>query len=220
VALALAFGIPSLVALGHYKHTPWWAVVGLIAAAGFALAALFFFVAPLLAKRASRPAVPTAPPAEDDGQPRPPLVVTILEDSKFISYRRIALIAALHVQVENTTDEPIQAAGYIYTTDTEGAPTWDQVASQEDGLAVEREVARLEQSQEYGQPLRHYLRIPARTCVSGWMLFAVNRDPAGGTPACTVGVRDSLGNIYSETLPKSRPRIYGPIQDWIGYRED
>jgi tRNA_anti-like len=72
VALALAFGIPSLIAIGHYKGTPWWAVPGLVVAAIFFLAALFFFVAPWLAKRASR-AEPAPRPGDDPpAQKAPP----------------------------------------------------------------------------------------------------------------------------------------------------
>jgi hypothetical protein len=51
LAVALGFGVPSFVAIGHYKRTPWWAVAGILLAAVFFLAALFLFVSPLLGKR-------------------------------------------------------------------------------------------------------------------------------------------------------------------------
>lgn len=51
VALALAFGILSLVAAGHYKRTPWWVWPGVAVAAIFFVGALCFFVVPLLSKR-------------------------------------------------------------------------------------------------------------------------------------------------------------------------
>lgn len=51
VALALAFGIPSLVAAGHYGRTPWWVWPGVAVAVIFFVGALCFFVVPLLGKR-------------------------------------------------------------------------------------------------------------------------------------------------------------------------
>jgi hypothetical protein len=50
-ALALILGIPSLVAAGQYKKTPWWVWPGVAVAAIFFVAALYFFVVPLLGKR-------------------------------------------------------------------------------------------------------------------------------------------------------------------------
>ncbi len=159
------------------------------------------------AERSRREAAELASPEDQD---RPPLVVTILEDSKFSNWRHMAMIAALHVEVENTTDAPIDVQGYGYTFDTEGASLWSHEASSEDRLAIEREMHRRDQAQEYGQPLRIYGRIPARSRVSGWVLLAVNRKPQGGTPECTVIVTDDVGNEYRAKLPKREPQIYGP----------
>lgn len=53
VALALIFGIPSLVAAGHYKRTPWWVWPGVVIAVVFFLVSVFFFVSPLLRKQSS-----------------------------------------------------------------------------------------------------------------------------------------------------------------------
>jgi len=61
MAAALFLGVPSLVAAGHYKHTPWWALPGIALAAIFFLVAVFIIVAPWLFRR-SPPAVP-GPPA-------------------------------------------------------------------------------------------------------------------------------------------------------------
>jgi hypothetical protein len=55
MAATLVFGIPSLIATGHYKHTPWWAYAGLAVAAILLLVSLFlFFVAPRLSRRSRR----------------------------------------------------------------------------------------------------------------------------------------------------------------------
>ena len=68
VALALIFAIPSLVAAGQYKRTPWWVWPGVAVAAIFFVVALFFFAVPLVKR--SRPAselVGTQAPAVEEG---------------------------------------------------------------------------------------------------------------------------------------------------------
>jgi hypothetical protein len=139
----------------------------------------------------------------------PNLIVTIMEDSRFEDWQYIALIAALHVQVENTTDTDILVKGYGFTYDNEGRPLWDHQASDDDRRSVEGEIHRRLERQEYGQPLINYMRIPARTRISGWYVTDVTRNPSGGTPECTVIVRDDTGNQYRAVLPKREPRIYG-----------
>ena len=43
----------------------------------------------------------------------------------------------------------------------------------------------------------------------GLAVEAVTRDPAGGTPRCTVVIKDELGDEYRATLPKREPQVYG-----------
>ncbi len=139
----------------------------------------------------------------------PNLIVTIMEDSKFENWKRIVLIAALHVQVENTTDTDILVAGYSFTYDNEGRPLWYEQASADDNRSVEQEFQRRKERQEPGQPLPNYMRIPAHARVSGWLVTGVTLRPKGGTPECTVIVRDDTGNTYQATLPRREPQTYG-----------
>ena len=50
---------------------------------------------------------------------RPALAVKIMKDSTFENWKHIALIAALHVQVKNTTDKAILVSGHAYASDSE-----------------------------------------------------------------------------------------------------
>jgi hypothetical protein len=71
MAVALGFGVPSFVAIGHYKHTPWWAVAGILLAGVFFLAALFLFVSPRIGKPTrgtDRPSLQSATDAVDTPQ--------------------------------------------------------------------------------------------------------------------------------------------------------
>jgi hypothetical protein len=139
----------------------------------------------------------------------PAFIVKIMDDSQFENWQYIAMIAALHVQVENTTDTDIPVAGYAYTCDTGGQPPWDHQASAEERMSITREIARRQDRQEHGQPNRNYARIPGRTRIDAWLLVPMTRNPAGGTLPCTITVMDDIGNRYQATLPGHEPQTYG-----------
>jgi hypothetical protein len=145
---------------------------------------------------------------EREVEAAPPLIVKILDDSQFENWKYIALIAALHIQVENTTDAPILIGGYAWTSPCDGEPQWDDHATGDEILSIKREIARRDETQQHGQPLRHYARIGPHQSISGWFLVPVTRKPRGGTPACTIIVSDSVGNEYRATLPARSPQVY------------
>lgn len=135
-------------------------------------------------------------------------MVTILEDSRFENWKYIALIVALHVQVENTTNAPILVGGYAYISSGGEGAAWDHQATGEEIMSVRREIGRRDETQQYGQPLRNFARIGAGQTISGWFLIPVNRPPAGGTPACTVIVKDDVSNEYRATLPARERQVH------------
>jgi hypothetical protein len=139
--------------------------------------------------------------------PLPALIVTII-DNKFENWHYIALLAAFHVQIENTTDADILVASYGFTCDYEGLQPWDHQASGDNIMCLRREIHRRQERQEYGPTLRNYARILAGTRISGWYLTAVTRNPRGGTPECVVVVTDDIGNEYRAVLAKQEPQIY------------
>ena len=139
----------------------------------------------------------------------PPLIVRIMPDSQFENWRYIALIAALHVQVKNTTDTPIPIGGYAFTSDPSAGLAWRTQATGEEIMSIRREIARRDETQHYGQLLRNFARIGAHETISGWFLVAVNRPPADGTPACTVIVEDGVRNEYRATLRAREPQVHG-----------
>jgi len=140
---------------------------------------------------------------------RPALTVKIMGDSQFENWKHIALIAALHVQVKNTTDKPVLVSGYAYTSDSGGDAPWDSQVTGDQAMSVKREIYRRDEMQQYGQPLRHFARITPGQTISGWFLIPVNRPPGGGTPACTVIVKDDVSNQYRATLSAREPQVYG-----------
>ncbi len=76
-------------------------------------------------------------------------------------------------------------------------------------MSVRREIHRREETQQYGQPLRNFARIAPGETISGWFLVAVNRPPGGGTLACTVVVKDDVGNQYRASIPARKPQVHG-----------
>jgi hypothetical protein len=140
---------------------------------------------------------------------RPALAVRIMKDSRFENWKHIALIVALHVQVKNTTDMEILVSGYAFTSDTGGDASWTSHVSGDDAMSVRSEIHRREETQQYGQLLRNFMRIAPGQTVSGWFLEAANRPPGGGTPACTIIVKDDVSNQYRATLPARGPQVHG-----------
>src|SRR5260370_14338019 len=140
---------------------------------------------------------------------RDPLVVTLLDDCQFENWQHIAVIAYLHIQIENTTSNDIRVGGYAFTCDNEGREPWEGSASTAQRQSVTQEIHRREEQQEPGQMIRNFRRIAARQTVSGWLLTTITPIPARGTPTCTVIVNDDLRNAYWTTLPKREPRTYG-----------
>jgi hypothetical protein len=152
-----------------------------------------------------------APAPGGPGSAFPPLVVKILPDSRFVSWQKTAMIAALHVEIENTTTRDIVIDGYEFTCDNEGQPLWDHQTSADERISLLREIKRRDDSGEHGPRLRDITRIASRNRISGWLLMPVSRDSGGGTPGCTVAVRDVPGNRYLAKLPRQEPRTYAPV---------
>jgi hypothetical protein len=145
--------------------------------------------------------------ASGEHEVKPSLVVSVLDDSQFRNFRRIALIAALHVQVENATDTAMDAIGYIHDVDAGGY--WATGLTADEKTSVDREIGRLDETQEYGLPVRYVRRIGPCQTASGWFLVPVKMVAAGGSPAVAVIVRDETGNQYRATLPERQPQTYG-----------
>lgn len=141
----------------------------------------------------------------------PSLIVTIVED-QFENWKYIALIAALRVRITNTTGAMIRirAIGFIRDIrDAEGNPAWDTTVGSDERLELERELHARRERQHYGIPLRNYATVPAHESISGWVVEEVTRNPAGGSPRCTVVIEDELRDKYQATLDKREPRTYG-----------
>ncbi len=137
----------------------------------------------------------------------PPLIVTII-DSKFESWKHIALIAALRVKITNTIGETLRLSGFGFTYDPEGLPVLAASFIGGERLELDRELHNRRERQYYGIPLRNHATVPAREFTTGWVVEAVPRKAAGGSPNCTVVIRDVLGNEYPATLPKQEPQTY------------
>lgn len=138
----------------------------------------------------------------------PPLIVTII-DNKFENWKHIALIAALRVKITNTTGETIRLSGFGFTYDPEGFPVLHtSFTTGDERLELDRELYSRHERQHYGIPLRIHATVPARESITGWVLEAVPRRASGGSPSCTVVIRDVLGNEYPATQPKQEPQTY------------
>ena len=145
--------------------------------------------------------------------PRDALMVEIVGDPRWESWRHLVLLLAVQVKVTNTTDSPILVAGYGFTYDAPDGRLWKAGLGQDEIVSVDREVrARQEETPyRYGAPLEAR-EIPARSTVSGWRVFPVTRKVGGGTPCCTVVVTDDIGNQYTAVIPAQQPRRVYPSE--------
>lgn len=137
-----------------------------------------------------------------------PIELEFFERARFEDWYRIALIGALPILVRNTTNADIMIQGYAITADNEGRLPWEHRASAADRDSVEREVQRRIERQDPGISIWNFMRIPAAGTVHGWYTAAVTRIPSGGSPACTIVVRDQMNNTYQKTYPKGESRSY------------
>jgi hypothetical protein len=133
------------------------------------------------------------------------LIVTIMK-SRFENWKRIALIAALRVKITNTTEDMIRLSTIGFTCDPEGKLGLGTTLSADERLEIDRELYARRERQHYGISLHNHATIPAHESISGWVVEGVTRDPAGGTPRCTVVIKDELGNEYRATLPMREPQ--------------
>src|SRR5262249_2189358 len=123
----------------------------------------------------------------------PNLIATIVEN-QFENWKYLALIAALRIKITNTTGTTIRLGGFGFTYDTEGNPAWDASVSGDERLELDRELHARKERQRYGIPLRNHATVPAYESISGWVVEAVTRNPAGGSPRCLIAIEDVLGN--------------------------
>ena len=116
------------------------------------------------------------------------------------------MIAAFHVQITNATARVVLIASFGFTTDNRGLQPWTFTATNEERAALGGEIgARLKRG-HYGPTLRTHKQVLAHESVSGWFVTAVTRDPAGGTPKCTIIVADDIGNEYPVTVERQEPK--------------
>ena len=139
---------------------------------------------------------------------KPPLTIEIV-DNRFENWRRIALIAALRVKVTNTTGAKIRLSGIGFTYDPEGSPGLATTLSRDERLELDRVLHDRRERQHYGIPLSNYAMVPAGESITGWVVETVTPRAEGGTPACTVVIKDELGNEYRAMLSKREPQVYG-----------
>jgi hypothetical protein len=148
-----------------------------------------------------------ATPSRATAQP-PALVVEII-DSRFEGWRYLCLIAAIRVKITNTTRHPIALSGYALIHDP-GEPEYQlHNLPMDEQRQIRREVWARQEDQRYGIPLRNFSMVPTGESITGWIVEAVARG-RGGTPLCTIIVKDSLLNEYRAVLPAHQRQVHEP----------
>ena len=124
------------------------------------------------------------------------------------TWRTVAYIAALEVEVANATDSRIRIASVGLGSDWDGQPPGElPVLGAAEQDALDTEVAAL-RKHRYAPELRIYQYVPPQGSVTGWIVTTMARPPLGGTPRLTLSVREAVGHQYLLVIPRTDPQVY------------
>jgi hypothetical protein len=143
-------------------------------------------------------------PQSTDG---PRLTVRVLRD-EWNTWRTVAYIAALEVEVDNVTGSRIRIASVGLGSDWDGQPPGElPVLGAAEQDALDTEIAAL-RKHRYAPELRTYQYVPPLESVTGWIVTTMTRPPLGGTPRLALGVREAVGRQYLLVIPRTDPQVY------------
>ena len=129
-----------------------------------------------------------------------PLVVKI-RDVQWENWRNIALIAALHVEITNTTDRSIRLGSFTFTTGNPGKPPWEDQVSADERIAVEREIHARQVGFRYGLSLRNHDEYPRTIpCQNGWLRRQRVTRAMVSRPARSSSMTRSVNSIQRRNL--------------------
>jgi hypothetical protein len=124
------------------------------------------------------------------------------------TWRTVAYIAALEVEVANATDSRIRLASIGLGSDWDGQPPADLPSLSAERDVLDAELADL-RTHRYVPELRSHQYVPPKGSVTGWIVTTTARPPLGGTPRLTVSVREAVGHQYLMIVPRTDPKVYG-----------
>lgn len=123
------------------------------------------------------------------------------------TWRTVAYIAAVELEVANTTDGRIRIASVGVGSDWDGQPPVDlpSLSAERDGLDAELAALR---RHRYVPELRSHQYVPPKGSVTGWIVTTMARPPLGGTPRLTVSVREAVGHQHLMIVPRTDPKVH------------
>jgi hypothetical protein len=143
---------------------------------------------------------------------RPWLTMRVVRD-EWDTWRTVAYIAALEVEVANATESRIKIASVGLSSDWEGQPPAElPVLGAAEQQALDTEVAAL-RKYRYTPELRIHQYVPAKGFVAGWIVTTMARPPLGGTPRLTLSVREAVGHQYLLVIPRTDPQVHSSRAD-------
>ncbi len=163
-------------------------------------------------------------PQSTDG---PRLTVRLLRD-EWHTWRDIAHIVALEVEVANATNRRIRIAAVNLDSSWNGQPPgalpvlW---AAEQDALDAEVTALR---DRHYGPEFPAPQDVPPHGAVHGWQVTTMTRPLTGATPSLTLTVREAVGRQYLLVIPRmdpqqvpwSDPRVLAAMEDEEQLRQE
>jgi hypothetical protein len=124
------------------------------------------------------------------------------------SWRTVAHIAALEVEVGNATDSRIRIASVGLGSDWDGQPHGElPVLGTAEQEALDTEEAALRKDR-YAPELRSHQYVPPHGSITGWVVTTMARPPLGGTPRLTLSIREAVGHQYLLVIRRTDPQVY------------
>jgi hypothetical protein len=125
---------------------------------------------------------------------------------KPVKRRDAVYIAALEVELSNTTDSPVRIAAVDLKSDSgAGSPEDLSLLTTEMRGALDSE-ADLRRDR-YAPQLASQRSVPPHGSVTGWVCTALTRLPSGGTPRLELSVREAVGTVYLTVIPPTDRQV-------------
>jgi len=144
----------------------------------------------------------------DSHAPSPRLTTGVIRD-EWNTWRDVAHIAALEIELANATGSPIRIAAVDLSSDWgDQLPAELPVLDMDTRNALDSDVAGL-RTERYAPEWASHQSVPPHGSVAGWVITTMARPPSGCTPQLNLTVREAVGTTYLTVIPRTDRQVSG-----------
>lgn len=130
------------------------------------------------------------------------------------SWRQLAFIVALHVELTNTTDGVIRLGSIHWFGGFWGPDPPDDLSVIDDSERhdLQQEIEAMRKG-HYSPSLNDRTTILPHESISGWVVTGVPRPKSGATPTLQLTIREAVGYQYRSVIHPAKPETYRSTPD-------